>query len=1651
MKITNGGKGIHQREIPGIEKLKDLPEHWHAFTNLDLALPGKGAREIDLILVIEDRLLLVDLKDWVGPVKSQDGHWFNRSRDCGRSPVGKIAENVRELAPLLKKFLSEQEKKELGLTHRLSAPWIEGVVVLTRVTDRTGIAPSEAARVFSIDPFMRMLRNRAEREAQLSASPSKHTDYTSQEWISRFRRFFNTSSGIFKAGTRRYGSYKASAGGESPSFRHKDGIFAEFDVEEEGISSSTGLLRRWDFSAAETKFQTEEGRASIAGRERAVIAWLDDRNPRCGEAVFKPRDENPDRGVNHWEVFERRRRMRRLEEFSVTELPSLTPRERIELARQVLSQMTAIHDLQAAHLDIGTHSVWMELPTTVKLSHLMAASVPSVETLGESRFQFLSTSAAPEDILGLRAEPLRKDVFLLGCVVHRILFGASPTGEPPEWIPTVDPDGSYSKLHPWFERCLDLDQARRFANATAMLAAFNAAVELVPDGKITREGLDRFRTLKSQREVFRAYPETELLQDDGRVIVWRSEIEGAKRLVKLWASTAIGDVAKEGPRILAFLERAQELSEAPINGVPKIESVHWTEDAIVLVSEYVEGETLSNWNLATSSAAFVRVEEAIEFLVKLLDLVRTLHERSVAHGDLKPDNIVITRREGTVPQPTFIDVLDFSPAGDGERLSRAYAPLAGGAFERDRFAVTKIAEEVLAPYGAEFPGAALIAKAIDECRHSSPPNGTLLPLREALERASEPQEQSESNAIYRISIIGSAIGPMLPDEGVYWVSKRDSTYFIRGMTEQLSIDLGADGSVQRSRRRELTQGEIQRAKRFEFASFPGAIVVEGVVHGMSAITDLLRILPAASSSDTSHTGFSSRTEMGEQSGEVSASIESEQDRISELISSEERAATTVDVSNLWRRSVEIESELKTEATALGDSTYRAATSRHVVPIQLVVGGIDFDNNDTVFVEREGAGERWTRIGTLDLQASTTDFLAISTWLDSSRGALIADGSRLRFQSKFENTSRERREDATQRILRGAAAASDLIHAFSPSSRMTPRRINRDLDIDAIATRYGLNDDQTSAFRSVIECRPVALLQGPPGTGKTRFIGALVHYALTSGLARNVLLASQSHEAVNNAAEAALGLFGADRDSLTLIRVGNEGAVSEALRPHHVARAERAYKDRFLATAGPRYATAANALGIEADLCEAVVYFEDVVRPIVARVAEFVRNDEGAAKINALLRTVEELFRARGIDVVLKEDDLEDIEGVADDRYFGSISGGRSKKVDQLRMVVGLSRDIIGSVSTRQRSFETFLAGTRQVVAGTCVGLGRATLGLTKTTFDLVVVDEAARCTPSELAVPIQAGKWVVLVGDHAQLEPLHPEGVVETLADELGAPLHEIQCSDFERVFASDYGKSAGATLTTQYRMLPPIGRIVSSAFYDRGLAHGRTKPFESEAILPPELARPLTWIDTDSAGSSAHQKRTQSRGQSLSNPVEADAIVALLRNWSEHEPLIEWLRARSDGSHPIGIICAYANQRDHVWKRLQAENLPDALRRSIKVDTIDSYQGKENLIVVLSLVRNNSDGPMDGGVKTIAPGFMGRKNRINVALSRAMDRLVIVGAKSRWRTGSPMGLVVEAFAAEVECGEATVIDAAELIEISARAKKLGGVKSVTKKAKEST
>ena len=1628
MKITNSGRGIHQREIPGIEKLRALPDNWHAFTNLDIALPGRGVREIDLVMVIEDRLLLVDLKDWIGPIVSSEGHWFNGTRDCGRSPVHKISENVRELTPLLRKFLTDQGKREHGLARNPPMPWIEGVVVLTRTPDRSGISGSEVSRVFSVDPFMRMLKNQAEREAQLCISASRRTDFTSPEWIARFRSFFNTSTGIFQAGVRRYGGFRAR--NESPTFAHHAGIFSEFDVDEEGVEMSFGLLRRWDFTKAETRFQTEDGRASIVGREKAVVAWLDDRNPEFGSMLFKPKVDDQDKGVAYWEVFERRRRMKRLADFNVT-AASTTPQERIMLARQILTSAKALHDLQAAHLDFGSHSIWLELPTTVRFSHLMAAALPEIESLGSARFQFLSSSRVPEEALGVAVIPLRKDVFLLGCAVHTLLFGTPPSGDPPEWDAAVDSEGTFNLLHPWFERSLDMDPHGRFDDAAEMLDGFNTALSAIPDTKLTIDGLDRFRTLKSQRQIFQTYPETELLLEDERVVIWKTDSANAQQIVKLWKGTALGDIAKEGPRILAFLERAQALIESPIQGTALLRNAHWTGDAIVLVQDFVPGPTL--FEEIISRGLLSDHERTLHFFNDLVEVVGMLHDRSLSHGDLKPANIIVAScKDSGRPSPVLIDVLDFAPSQDGERFSRAYAPSAGGQFERDRFAVTKMLEEVSGVDQGNGAAWTRISEAIRQCRSGPPANSTLLPLKEVLERELRPVISKPRSDLIKVSLVGASVGPMFSDEGAYWISRFGPHVYIRGAIERLEIRIDSDIPVA-GRRVKLSQSAIQRTRRHELASFLGEVVVEGGATDLAAVADLLQRPEIAAA--WANLPDTVKPDSHDDGDSETLSTEAQEDEIAERLLDIPIAASLVNVRDLWRRMVDLESEFTTEAACLGDSSFRRDVMRHVVPIQMMAGELDFDRNDTVSVERQDPKGGWTRIGLLDVSGSSPEFIAVESWMGSNQHTLVADGNLLRFQSRYENTSRERREAATSRILRGAAAAPALMDVFQPNASSTPRRISCDVNDNEVAQRYGLNPVQVESFKKVLECRPVGLLQGPPGTGKTRFIGALVHYALTHNLARNVLLASQSHEAVNNAAEAVLKLFGADRDSLSLIRVGHEGSVSESLMPYHVAHVEKGYKDQFLATAKLRLNVLATAIGLDESVTNSVMFFEDAIRPVLLRISELaLDNTVDQQRLNSLKSTVEQQLVSQGMKIELSHLEASTIENEVTERFMTALPGALSLKIERFRQATQLSRDIVGSVSTWQRSFETFLAGTRDVVAGTCVGLGRTSLGLTKTVFDLVIVDEAARCTSSELAVPIQAGKWVVLVGDHHQLEPLHHAGVVQSLAKELGIPLQEVVRSDFERVFESTYGKAAGCTLTKQYRMLPPIGRVVSTAFYGRGLAHGRTKPEVDEMAMPPELSRPLTWVSTDSLGSTAYQKVDKARRGSLINSVEADAIVTLLKRWSTHEPFVSWLSSQPDHMPAIGIICAYAAQRDFVWKRIQAENLPPSVRRALKVDTIDSYQGKQNLIVLLSLVRNNADGSPEDGVATIAPGFMARKNRINVALSRAMDRLVIVGARSGWRRGSPVGNVVESFAEEMDCDEAIVMEAEALSSLPATA-----------------
>jgi superfamily I DNA and/or RNA helicase len=97
-----------------------------------------------------------------------------------------------------------------------------------------------------------------------------------------------------------------------------------------------------------------------------------------------------------------------------------------------------------------------------------------------------------------------------------------------------------------------------------------------------------------------------------------------------------------------------------------------------------------------------------------------------------------------------------------------------------------------------------------------------------------------------------------------------------------------------------------------------------------------------------------------------------------------------------------------------------------------------------------------------------------------------------------------------------------------------------------------------------------------------------------------------------------------------------------------------------------------------------------------------------------------------------------------------------------------------------------------------------------------------------------------------------------------------------------------------------------------------------------------------------------------------------------------------------------YAEQKKLILQKFNALNWSEDLKKLVKIDTVDSYQGKENRIIIVSLVRSNEENKV---------GFLFKSNRINVALSRAKDRLIIVGNKAMWENerniNLPLGQVL--------------------------------------------
>jgi hypothetical protein len=103
--------------------------------------------------------------------------------------------------------------------------------------------------------------------------------------------------------------------------------------------------------------------------------------------------------------------------------------------------------------------------------------------------------------------------------------------------------------------------------------------------------------------------------------------------------------------------------------------------------------------------------------------------------------------------------------------------------------------------------------------------------------------------------------------------------------------------------------------------------------------------------------------------------------------------------------------------------------------------------------------------------------------------------------------------------------------------------------------------------------------------------------------RNVLLSSQSHEAVNNAAETVLKLFRQEGEEPSLIRVGQEGSVSDLLKPYHAEKVESHYREQFRAGLKERFRVAAQQIGLSEAFADDLYFLETTVWPIFSHLGD----------------------------------------------------------------------------------------------------------------------------------------------------------------------------------------------------------------------------------------------------------------------------------------------------------------------------------------------------------------------------------------------------------------------------------------------------------------
>ncbi|MEP3114143.1 AAA domain-containing protein [Nisaea sp.] len=548
--------------------------------------------------------------------------------------------------------------------------------------------------------------------------------------------------------------------------------------------------------------------------------------------------------------------------------------------------------------------------------------------------------------------------------------------------------------------------------------------------------------------------------------------------------------------------------------------------------------------------------------------------------------------------------------------------------------------------------------------------------------------------------------------------------------------------------------------------------------------------------------------------------------------------------------------------------------------------------------------------------------------------------------------------------------------------------------DVTPTDADFDEEKIAILSQALGMHDVLAVEGPPGTGKTKLITEIVVQWLRRNPHQRILLSSQTHIALDNV----LGRLAELDPKMELVRIGrfDDPKISEESKKlllekrletwvtevRQLAEAEMTRwavengVDRATVEVGMKVEQLLQILKRQSDLRDAIKEIR-VERDEVSgdEAQSGIDDDEETTQLDSEIGTLE-----REVQQLLEEERKLRCDMMTIGSYAKELA--ESKDIDDLADWAGHFLKMEPTVDAcrarlalleewglrvgRSPDFNAALLSSAQVIAGTCVGIA-SVKGMEEVAYDLCIVDEASKATATEILIPMVRSRRWIIVGDPKQLPPFFEE-----LGDDLRAEFEdkEVKATLLDRLLDDRDGLPQGcrAALRNQYRMVKPIGDLVSECFYEKQL----NSPIKNHGLkLEHAFPKPVMWYSTHNL-----ENRTERiKGQTFSNLAEVAAIRLKLQR-------LQFIAKMQKRRISVAVIAGYTAQVE-LLREMESQGVAEWQNLDVVCNSVDSFQGRQADVCIYSVVRSNKRRNL---------GFLREHPRLNVALSRGKSALVIVG-----------------------------------------------------------